>query len=112
MPMTLGMDPDRTSLSSDQGCIECGSRPTFLTPHGLRCRDHIHLDEEWDDWIPLTRKRGQRQVDSAPHRPDGGSAGTRVTVSTPTDGRSIGERDRSSVGDHQSVLANGVSTGR
>ena len=60
------------STPSRNGCNQCGGDPTFLTPDGMRCREHMHNDEEWDDWIPLARKISrQRTV-----RPDGGSAGS------------------------------------
>lgn len=61
----------QSSSQPEHGCNECGARPSFLTPGGLRCRDHMHQEEDWDDWIPLARKDSrQRTV-----RPVGGSAG-------------------------------------
>jgi len=57
--------------SSGNGCNRCGGEPTYLTPDGLRCRDDLHLGDDWEDWLPLARKdRRQRTA-----RPDGGSAG-------------------------------------
>lgn len=59
------------SPEPEHGCNECGTTPSYLTPGGLRCREHMHRDVDWDDWIPLTRKDcRQRTV-----RPVGGSAG-------------------------------------
>lgn len=74
---------DRTTSSRNQiGCKQCDEVPTYLTPRGLRCREHIHHEDEWDDWIPLVRK-------STAHRPPArGTAGTQVTVSTGANGRS------------------------
>jgi hypothetical protein len=55
---------------SGSGCNQCGGEPTFITPDGLLCRDHLNLRDEWDDWLPLARKVSrQRTV-----RPNGGSA--------------------------------------
>lgn len=44
------------STTSDRGCGKCGDTPSYLTPDGLRCREHIHREAEWDDWLPLSRK--------------------------------------------------------
>lgn len=55
----------------EHGCNVCGARPTYLTPGGLRCREHMHRDEDWDDWIPLARKDSRQRT----ARPVGGSAG-------------------------------------
>ena len=55
-----------------RGCPLCGEEPTYLTPHGLRCREHIHGDDEWDDWIPLvrgdSRRRTARPMEARPDR--------------------------------------------
>ena len=44
------------STTSDRGCAECGNTPSYLTPDGFRCREHLHLEDEWDNWLPLSRK--------------------------------------------------------
>jgi len=69
------MDRPQISNPHDGGCSTCGGEPTYLTPRGRRCRDHIHHSDEWDDWIPLVRKS------TAHHPPERGSAGPQVTVS-------------------------------
>jgi hypothetical protein len=59
------------SPSLGGGCNQGGSDPTFITPDGLLCRDHLHHEDEGDDWLPLARKVSRQRT----ARPDGGSAG-------------------------------------
>jgi hypothetical protein len=49
------------SARVENGCKCCGGVPTYLTPEGLRCREHLHGDEDWDDWIPLARKDSRQR---------------------------------------------------
>ena len=64
--------PSQSSPRIEHGCNQCGTRPTYLTPAGLRCREHMHQLEDWDDWIPLARKVSRQRT----ARPAGGSAGS------------------------------------